>query len=349
MKIALQAVALLLALGTFLPLVRKDTWMIRGWDFPRLQLFFFGIATLAGLFFAGIDINSVDWVPLVLLATATASLAAWMWPYTRFAGRQVSSSAGNDPSITLLVSNVLMSNRESEKLIDLARSRMPDVLVALETDRWWTDELAKLHETHPHCVEVPQEDTYGMVLRSRLPLIDPRIEHLIQEHIPSIHFSVELGSGDRVQLHAIHPKPPFPDEDDTSTDRDAELLVVAKRVSGHDGPVIVLGDLNDVAWSHTTTLFQKVSGLLDPRIGRGFFSTFHAGHWWMRWPLDHVFVSRHFRVHSIERLRSIGSDHFPMFAALTYEPEKRSEQPKPATNGAEEREVARKIAKAGDS
>jgi endonuclease/exonuclease/phosphatase family metal-dependent hydrolase len=93
--------------------------------------------------------------------------------------------------------------------------------------------------------------------------------------------------------------------------------------------VVVFGDLNDVAWSHTTRLFQKTSRLLDPRKGRGFFSTFHARWPGLRWPLDHVFFSDHFRLVTMRRLEYVGSDHFPVHLVLSLEPDAVAEQEAP--------------------
>jgi endonuclease/exonuclease/phosphatase (EEP) superfamily protein YafD len=102
--------------------------------------------------------------------------------------------------------------------------------------------------------------------------------------------------------------------------------LVGKEAKKSKLPVIVAGDLNDVAWSYTTELFLKVSCLLDPRRGRGFYSTFNSKYLLFRWPLDHVFCSRHFSLVELTRLPNVGSDHFPMFISIQLTEEKMEEQ-----------------------
>ncbi|MEM0964418.1 MAG: endonuclease/exonuclease/phosphatase family protein, partial [Bacteroidota bacterium] len=224
--------------------------------------------------------------------------------------------ADPDRRVRLMVTNVLMENRDGERWLRTVREADPDVIAAVETDTWWAQTAAQLADEYPHAVEVPQDDTYGMLVRSRLPLSSAEVRYLVEPEVPSLFLTMHLRSGEEVQVVVLHPRPPRPDIQQDSTLRDAELVLAGRSVSRHDRPVIVCGDLNDVAWSQTTALFQKVSGLLDPRVGRGTFSTFHADHWWLRYPLDHVFHSEHFALVELRRLPSVGSDHFPILVEL---------------------------------
>jgi endonuclease/exonuclease/phosphatase (EEP) superfamily protein YafD len=124
--------------------------------------------------------------------------------------------------------------------------------------------------------------------------------------------------------------------------------MVAKELQGQDRPSLVVGDLNDVAWSRTNGLFQKLSGLLDPRVGRGFYSTFNANWPFVRFPLDHAFLSRHFRVAAFEVLPHVGSDHFPVFVRLVLSPpaESSANRSPPAPTPSDEQLAQEKISRA---
>ena len=176
-----------------------------------------------------------------------------------------------------------------------------------------------LKKHYPHQVHCPKDNRYGMHVFSKFNILDAQICALIEDDIPSIHILFENHQGLKMQGHFIHPAPPSPTEKDSSRPRDSELIMIAKAIKDSTRPTIVAGDLNDVAWSRSTRLFMQISGFLDPRKGRGFFNTFHANYFFMRWQLDHLFHSKGFSVKRIKRLAKYGSDHFALLTELVFE------------------------------
>ena len=349
MKVALFALGASMVVATALPLLRSDRWWIRIFDFPRIQITFLLALALTSYPFFAKSYGAADYLLLAALAACLAYQGFMMFPYTPLARKQVQWSRGarEGRGFSLLFANVLMDNRNAERLKELIRQDDPDIILAVETDGWWEERLREFERTHPFVVRRPQDNTYGMLLYSRLELVEPEVKFLVQDDIPSIHGRVRLPGGQEVGLHCLHPRPPFPTEDDSATGRDAELLIVGRSIKEEEPiPIVVLGDLNDVAWSRTNYLFKDVSGLLDPRIGRGFSNTFHAKYPFIRFPLDHFFHSNHFRLVDFRRLGYFGSDHFPVFISLSYEPDAEVEQPELRATREEQEEATEKIEKA---
>lgn len=333
MLVALCTATILLCLVTVLPLWKYPHWIIRGCDFPRLQFFIFATLILL-LEIVLFDKDSLVYGAFLLLTAACLVWQLWwILPYTRLWPAEVKSGPGGEGhgELSIITANVLMHNRSADTLIQHVREHQPDILVTLESDLWWQKRLDALLDVMPYAVKCPLDNLYGMHVYSRMPLLNEEIAYLVEADVPSIHASVRLENGAEVQLHFLHPAPPSPTENVSSIERDAELIVVALSLKNRQIPIIVTGDLNDVAWSATTHLFRKLSGLLDPRIGRGMFNTFHAKFWFMRWPLDHLFHSQHFTLRSMQRLSAIGSDHFALLTRLVFTPTLGSDQ-----NGLEE-------------
>jgi endonuclease/exonuclease/phosphatase (EEP) superfamily protein YafD len=312
--------------GTLLSLTRRPHWIFRMWDFPRVQL-----STLAAI--GGLGLTFFGAKRDRKLAAASGAVIAWqlshIFPYTPLHRRTVKRIRERDPEqcITLLMTNVRMENEHHDLVLATIEREDPDVVLAVEVDAKWDEALAPLAKKYPHRVRHPQDNWYGMVLYSKLELVDPRVDFIVQEDIPSIHTRVKLRSGVEVTMHGLHPRPPEPIRDQPSSPRDAELVLVGRAIGDEEeGPTIVAGDLNDVAWSPTSELFVRLSKLLDPRTGRGFYNTYNANNPLFRYPLDHVFHSNHFKLVRLRRLNHVGSDHFPILVELQYEPHAVEEQ-----------------------
>lgn len=317
MPIWIRIIHSLLILFSLVSILNRKSWWIRVFDFPRSQIavlliVFFFIALFYSPSYAGLD-----FILVVLTILSLTVQSIYIFPYLSISPKEVPTADAEqklDP-LRIMVSNVRMKNRDSDKLIEQVNKNHPDIFLTVETNEWWCEQLIVLEKVFPYHVYHPLENTYGMLLYSKIPLKDAEVKFLIKDDIPSIHCWISL-NGNKCNLICIHPEPPAPDQASTSKPRDKELFKVAEEIRNEDEAYLVMGDFNDVAWSDTTSKFQKMSKMLDPRKGRGFFNTFNANVPLMRFPLDHFFFTHHFRFYDMKTLPHVGSDHFPIILKL---------------------------------
>jgi endonuclease/exonuclease/phosphatase (EEP) superfamily protein YafD len=341
MLIALTCIFIISSLA---PFSKRVEWWIRAFDFPYLQFTVLGfICLLCVVLFSFPN----GWVEQFIYGFASVLFLyrlTVIFPYTPLKKPTIPWSQQSTGQLSILSANVLMTNDDYTGFFQLEEETNPDMLLLVEADEHWEKEVSKkLKLKYPYSILHPLANTYGMLLYSKLELKNAEIRFLVEEGVPSIKCEIALSSGDLIQFYGVHPKPPAPDENDTSTPRDAELVMIGREARSANLPVIVAGDMNDVAWSHTTRLFMRISGLLDPRMGRGFFNTFHAERPLLRWPLDHVFLSHHFRIVRLKRKQNFHSDHFPILIDVTLNPSVHAIVSKEHANGDDREEAQSKI------
>lgn len=336
----LGTIASICFLASLIPFIPIPHGAVRMFDFGRLQIATLSTITLVTVLLI-LPINQVSLAFLAMLLAAVAIQGIYIARFTSLWAKQ-SAKAKTDSAeraaISLFICNVKQGNRKYPDLIKQIKTRDPDIFVLMETDQAWVDALASPFADYEQKISCPQENSYGMFLASRLEMPKGDIQFLLNKEIPSFHCTFKLQNGQLFDLISIHPDPPVPDRD--TLGRDAEILVAGKLAAERERPMIITGDLNDVAWSATTRRFLRISQLLDPRQGRGMYNTFDARFPFLRWPLDHVFHSDEFEVVSISRLPHVGSDHFPMFYefALVFE-DNNSLPDDPSTDDLEETET----------
>ena len=290
-------------------------------DFPRIQ--FFIIALLSLIVFPLLTKNWKihDTILTIGLIVALFIQGSYLINYTPLVSTEVPASIENpspENMLTLMIANVKMSNRTAQPLLDLIEKNNPDIVLVMEVNEWWENALQPIAQKYPHKQESFNDVTYGMTLYSKYELTDMEINNLNHDKIPSFDCNVQLANGKIINLLTVHPPPPtyFENIPDNEGKEEKAMIKVGEKVKQTNTPTIVAGDFNDVAWSKTNTMTKAGGKLNDVRVGRGFYNSFDATNPLMRWPLDHVFVTKEFSLHQIKRLPKIGSDHFPIYVAL---------------------------------
>lgn len=345
MEIILSVVSILLILTVFLSLVKKDYWIFKIFEYPRLQkLALIIIVTGCWAFFWPLQ-NLTYQIIACSLLLSIIYLVYKIWPYTPFSKKEMIRVQPDDPDnqFKIFSANVYQDNHKYKIMLKQIKDADPDLIFLLETNKAWATAVKGLEKEYPYKLLSPLENTYGLLFYSRLKLENEQINFLVKKDIPSIEATVILASGKKIQLWGLHPEPPVPGESLHTTAKEKELMKVALQARKCKLPSIVIGDLNDVAWSYTTELFRKTSRLLDPRRGRGFYNTFSAKHWFIRFPLDYIFCSKELGLISMKRMPKNGSDHFATLTHLSLTDKIKQKQNGPKADS-EELKEANKLA-----
>lgn len=328
-----RVLTLLLAVVSVLPMLPGGHWWIRLWEFPRLQL---ALALALPLMMLAVHVywdrlrkEHAAWVALII-ATGAWQLSHIL-PFTPLWSTEVPvaevEAGGDRTTLKVLTANVTYTNHHYAELLALVQREDPDLLLLIEVDQSWAQELTPLNTQYAYRVGEVRSEGLGIVLWSRFPLLEREIKHLLSERRPSIFATLDVPGIGPVRYIGTHPVPPGLAGqialDDEATDRrdsrvrDAELMLIARHVQNDsDNRWIVTGDFNDVAWSKTTRLFADLSDLKDPRRGRRLLSTYPTDRPLWRYPIDRLFVSDGFHLIDLDRVKLLGSDHFAVTATL---------------------------------
>jgi endonuclease/exonuclease/phosphatase (EEP) superfamily protein YafD len=320
-----------LAVASVLPFAETNVWWIRALDFPRLQ-YALGLIVVGVLYLIlGGPRRIGGWLVVVAMTVAAVynvyKLFPYMSPMPPMAAGVEACPIGS--RLRLLIANVQMGSREAEALIEIVARNQPDLFLAMETDAWWDRQLAVLAPLYPYRVQHVDENYFGMHLFSKHPLGTPEVLFPVSEDVPAIFTDLQLPDGTWIDFYGIHPRPPTAFQ--PSTYRDAQILMAALEARDAPHPTVVAGDLNAVPWERVVRRALRVGGLLDPRVGRGYFPTYDVkAPPVIRWPLDHVLFQDELALVEYRLPSAFGSDHLPVLAVLCRAPGIAAQQSAPA-------------------
>lgn len=313
--------AIVILTTTLLSLITDTSWRyLKMLDFPRLQYFIFsGIVLVLFIWIT----KKWRWYDVLFAGMIVASMllqSTYLVNYTPLVSKTVPDATTSVSGLRLLAYNLYYENENYAKAIKMLESAEADILITLETTPVWEDHLKTLKKDYPYTAEAINKASYGMTIYSKYELMNVERHYLNNNNVPSYSCNIQPTNLPLMQLYSVHPPPPkhFEELPDNAGQEEKALTKIGKRIAKDSMPTIVIGDFNDVAWGNTEELVQADNRLHDIRVGRGFYNTFSAHHFLIKWPLDHCFVTKGFAVQEIQLLDNAGSDHYPLLVELSY-------------------------------
>jgi endonuclease/exonuclease/phosphatase (EEP) superfamily protein YafD len=226
-----------------------------------------------------------------------------------FGGGATVAHAAESASIRCMSINLLSSNNQTEAVRKAVEEAQPQILVFLEVNSWWQNELEKdLAADYPFVHARAREDNFGISMFSKLPFSDFEVIDL-GEQIPSLLATFD-NDGSPFHVLAVHFLPPSRKVHTRRRDAAFEQLPIA--IADLPYETLVIGDLNATPWCYPFRRLMAESKLQDSTIGFGLQPTWPTYMKLMSIPIDHCLHTAGIRIVNREVGAEVGSDHWPL-------------------------------------
>ncbi|MEP0007492.1 MAG: endonuclease/exonuclease/phosphatase family protein [Balneola sp.] len=215
--------------------------------------------------------------------------------------------------IKILSINLLSSNNNSDEVLDFIINEDPGLIILQEVNQKWDTNLSSLRSTFPFKLTEIREDNFGLVVLSKVELIDPEKIILSNSGVPSFYFKINM-NGKETHLIATHPLPPI--GTDYFDYRNEQFTNLNKLVKTLNGRTVLIGDLNTTSFSPNFNRITDGTNLRDSRLGFGLQPSWNAQIPFISVAIDHVLVSKEIKVTDRRISADIGSDHFPVIIKI---------------------------------
>jgi len=328
LKLVVQTGLLGAALATLAPLLAGQVPVLALFESFRLQLCVGGaVLAVLGLLFRP------RWMALFGVLSLAWNLAI-LWPY--LPSRAASADAPGAGVLKVVSVNLWYRNDSYAPAVNYLMQTDADVIGLVEITPQWQTALQPLFARYPYRLDCMQTTPpCEIMLLSKQPF-KKSFAGRIDGKRPSIVWGEIDFAGKTITVAETHlswPLLPATDNAEATVAGTVEpepLLgsdplvqsqqgsAIAQYLAGLDEDLVLMGDFNSVPWSTTHQVFRAATGLHNegPLV-----QTWPAwGPFWMRLPIDHVFVRGALERRDFRRGPYIGSDHLPVIAKITVSP-----------------------------
>jgi endonuclease/exonuclease/phosphatase (EEP) superfamily protein YafD len=213
----------------------------------------------------------------------------------------------NARAVRVAAFNVHIGNGNLAEIAAYLESLAVDVAVLEELPPAEGEKLAALLPRLPHRYLAKREGTWGVVILSRWPLIEPQPAMRDGQRFAA---RVDVDLGDRkFRLYGAHLH--WPVIPDTARVRNAQLQALGRELAECPHACVAIGDFNVTPWSSHFRDLLKHYGVHDCAAGRGLLTTWSASlPAVLRIRIDQCLTAGAVGVAGVRVGESVGSDHF---------------------------------------